>query len=271
MALLSLKNCVKRQVAQLSSHFWKAACLGQAVYEQLKAYTFLGFYVSCRRFPAFRQATSGQKGAPMLLLLIPGAGGVEAQFSWIVRRLLVAHPDLKVEAYKPVRGMACDQESLLLATQLLHYQQQYAHIVLLGHSRGGLLANEALKYLTGNEALTLVTLATPWHGAMAAEKMCSLKRFRPGKSFVRSVEWVVGTHLDHLTQSYWPYSNKPGKIYPIVAKYDVIVGGIHRQSPIAQVTAIVPSTHLGIPFHPKTLEAILGIMKNLKAEKLTFD
>lgn len=173
-------------------HFFKA------LYEQLRAYFLVIFYVIYRLLPSFKsKAAAGD--LRYLLITVPGAGGFNAQFAMIVKKLLAKYPSLKILPYKPRKGMMCEKEAYVLAELISKEQSEFTHVILLGHSRGGLLANEALKLLPKSDNMTLITLATPWHGAIMAERITRLKGFTYGNNIVRFFSWCVGTPIESCT------------------------------------------------------------------------
>jgi hypothetical protein len=238
----------------------------QAIYEQLKAYILILFYIIRRRIHSlcYKKRPPSSVRASFLVITIPGAGGFDAQFGAIVKKVLVQNLPLKVLAYKPRRGMMCEQEATILANILLREQKKYEHIILIAHSRGGLLANEALKLLSCSENITLITLATPWHGAIMAERVMRLQRFKNGHRMIAALSWMLGTPVESCTYSYEPYTTEKAKIYPIAARYDLIVGSSTRQKPAEELMALIPTTHLGIPFHHKTVQLVLDIIQHIK-------
>lgn len=236
----------------------------KALYEQFRAYFLVIFYVSYRLLPSFKKKAISE-GLNYLLITVPGAGGFTAQFAMIVKKLTGKYPSLEILPYKPRKGMTCEQEASVLAELIKKDKARFTHIILLGHSRGGLLANEALKLLCESDDMTLITLATPWHGAIMAERITKLKRFKYGNNIVKFFSWFIGTPIESCTYSYEPFSEQQGKIYPIGARYDLVVGAGSRQSPLQDSISLIPTTHLGIPFHPRTVEMVLDIIQYISS------
>lgn len=242
-----------------------------ALYEQLRAYLLIIFYLLCRQLPHWLSLTQEEPPTSVLLLTIPGAGGFNAQFGRIVTQLKRAHPFLKIQPYKPQKGLTCEKEALVLAHIIEKEQKNFGHIILLGHSRGGLLANEAVKNLAQGDNITLITLATPWHGAIMAERVITLKRFWFGNKIVNFISWILGTPIESCSYRYEPFTDEKDKIYPIAARYDLIVGSTTRQSPSEDLLALIPTTHLGIPFHYKTVTIVLDIIQYITQKKSETD
>lgn len=237
----------------------------KALYEQFRAYFLVIFYVCYRLLPPFKKRSDADD-LNYLLITIPGAGGFNAQFGMIVKKLTTKYPSLKVLPYKPRKAMTCEQEAHVLAEVITQEKAKFTHIILLGHSRGGLLANEALKLVLDSENMTLITLATPWHGAIMAQRIARLKRFTYGYNIVKFFSWLLGTPIESCTYSYEPFSDQQGRIYPIGARYDLIVGAGARQSPSEELISLIPTTHLGIPFHRETVEMVLDIIQYISSK-----
>jgi pimeloyl-ACP methyl ester carboxylesterase len=156
----------------------------------------------------------------------------------------------------------CDFKSYLLQNL-----DSYKEIIVIGHSRGGIIGYKALEDMDPQQLglrYKLITLAAPIHGSELAEKFrYALEQksylWVPVQLFLKFIFWVLKTRYvyNDLLVDVIPKDKEDSFVYHVEANYDLISGSLDKQH-IKDTTqrTIINSSHPGLLFSKKAIKTV---------------
>jgi len=204
-----------------------------------------------------------------LIILLTGLGAPKSQFMRLFNTLqsTILKSDDLIVIFKPKFGQTLNEDIIDLEKFIITLGLSSINsCILIGHSRGGLLAYEFLKkhnhYFNKS---SIITLSTPWRSISLQE---GWKGLRGSPFFIKTFN-KIGSFIVHkaditkelLNETSWN-NNQNINLLCLAGKYDPIVGDPAVQAPRNIKPYIIPASHLSLPTEQVAINQICDFVKN---------
>lgn len=191
-----------------------------------------------------------KKGEKGTVVLLPGFGE-----PWTFLQTIAEDLNKLGYAIHVIQKLTYNFRSLATSVDLLkeHIEKQgLKNVILLSHSKGGLVAKQYMDTFTDNNVSLSISIATPYHGTPLAHIwIFSLKELIPNSQTIKQI--LYNTKNNH-------------KILNIYAKIDNIIGSSKKPIlPRAENVMIDVTGHTKILEDKQTLTSIRRFLKTWRA------
>ncbi|NBV29455.1 hypothetical protein EBR43_13430 [bacterium] len=205
------------------------------------------------------------------VVFVYGLFGNQYQFVDYKNEITKHCPDIDCYFYTYPHARSLAEDSLDFKNYLLKNLSNYQEVVIVGHSRGGIIGYNALEAMHAQQLASqykLITLASPIHGSQLAynfQYVLHQKSYLwvPVQLFLKFIFWAAKTHQVYhdLSADLIPKDKDDRFVYHIEANYDLIIGSLDKQH-IKESTArtIINTSHPGLLFSKKAINTVVNIL-----------